>query len=515
MWLFCNGEFVEFARVYREPGDPDDQSVIIKNVTMDLLSDCYSAWIVYTPFDDVINGQINGADPAWLIFETPRGHEIRIHHTFNYQQTDSWNWTIDDFRPYLTKLPITLNYTVSYSMFYQNIGTGDATNVWVYDTLSPETFLVNCSPAYDYYVGDTVGWNIGYVPSGKGGYIYLNISFVYDDVKVKSWYPLGKILINNASVDYSDTNGNFVERAKDCAQVIVYVPSELKDPKMAHYSTVYQGSGSGISSKLMSQLGGDSAYLEDKYLIVFAEKTYGYGLETSAGVKTIDDITKFDSIVYIYLSSDRYETMPPHEEDSPLIVDTVEIVPIEIPSDIYFDDVVFISIEEMPEIQVMEFGIGVQEPPKIVIVEPTFTAIEPAGIEEAPTQKIKLETLVMEEPQEEVRITTIAEIQEVEEDVTKVEQPCVGAVILLVESGENNENYEVGDEDTSSDPSHKIQSPSLAPQTTIDTVSTKIETAESPRRETAISYLTIAAFVFVIISLSVGLFCRYYTRKRR
>ena len=354
-----------------------------------------------------------------------------------------------------------------------------------------------------------MGWNIGYVPSGGSGYIFLNISFVYEDVKVKNWYPLGKILTNNASVDYSDTNGNFVERAKDCAQVTVYVPSELKQPKMAHYSTVYQGSGSGVSSELMSQLGGDSIYLEDKYLVVFAEKTYGYGLETSSGMTTNDDITSFDNIIYIYLSSDHYETIPTHEEDSTPIVDTVEIVPIEIPSDIYADELVFISIEEMPEIQVIEYGIGVQEPPEIVIVEPTFILIGPVDTEETPVQDIQYEVLVKEDPQEKEEHTITTERQEM------TEPPEVEYTILVVESEENYENYEGGDEDTSNDPSHEIQSPSLSSQTTQDTVYTDIETAENPRREAVISYLSIAALLFAMVSLSVGLFCWYYTRKRR
>jgi uncharacterized repeat protein (TIGR01451 family) len=489
--------------------------VKIKNVTMDLLSDCYSALVVYTPFDDVINGQINGADPAWLILENERGQEIRIHHTFNYQQTDSWNWTIDDFRPYLSKMPITLNYTVSYSMFYQNIGTGDATNVWVYDTLSPETFLVNSSPVWDYHVGDTVGWNIGYVPSGGSGYIFLNISFVYDNVKVKNWYPLGKLLINNASVDYSDTNGNFVEQAKDCAQVIVYVPSELKQPKMAHYSPVYQGSGSGVSSELMSQLGGVSAYLEDKYLMVFAEKTYGYGLETSSGVTTDEDIATFDNIVYIYLSSDRYETAPTQEEEITPVVDTVDITPIEIPSNIYFDDVELISIEDLQEMQVIELGIGVQEPPEMVIVYSMLTTFGPVEFEQTPTQMPEYEVLVREEGQDEVESTTITDKQEVAEEVRETEQPRDSIAVLEVKQKENYENYEGGDEDTSCDPSHDIQSPSLAQQTTSDTVYTEIEAAVSPLSEAVVSYLSIVALLFTMAVLLVGLFCWYYTRKRR
>jgi hypothetical protein len=353
------------------------------------------------------------------------------------------------------------------------------------------------------------------VPSGGSGYIYVDISFVYENVKVKNWYPLGKILTNNASVDYCDTNGNFVERAKDCAQVTVYVPSELKDPKMAHYSPVYQGSGSGVSSELMSQLGGDSAYLEDKYLVVFEKKTSGYGLETSAGVATNDDITTFDNIVYIYLSSNRYDTAPTQKEDSPLIVDTVEILPIEIPSDIYSDELVFISIEEMPEIQVMEFDIRIQEPPEIVIVEPTISVIEPVEIEETSIQKAESEVLVVTEPQTEDEVTAISEIPDETEEVEEAEQSAVNIAVLKAESEENNGNYEAGDQDTSCDPSHEIQSPSLAPQTTQDTVYIEIEVAESPLREAVVSYLSIVALLLTMAALFVGLFCWYYARKRR
>ncbi|UCE37406.1 MAG: DUF11 domain-containing protein [Thermoplasmata archaeon] len=500
--LYCNNVSVAVARVYREPGDPDDQSVTLYNVSINLLCDCFSAVVVYTPFDDVINGQINGADPAWLILNTEYGKEIRIHHTFNYQHPEGWNWTIDDFRPYLINLPLTLNYTISYEIHYANIGTGDATNVWIYDVIPPETFLINSTPAFDSYIGNTLGWNIGYVPSGGSGCVCLNISFVFPNVIVKNWYPMGKLLQNNATMDYHDTNGNLVEQLSDSAEVIVYVPSELKKPKNKHYSPIYQGDGGEIPSNMLSYIGYGSTSIGDTYLVIFSETGQGDNLES-----TVVDSTNEDNIVHIYLSQYQLDTPPPAEEETTIIIDTTHMIQIEIPSDPQIHEVVFIEIDEMLDIQVIEFGIGALEPPEIVMIEPSITILGPVDTEEIFTLEGQYELTVKEVSHKEKDLTITVDIQEISEP------PEVEYTVLEVESREDDEICLVENEETIEIAATEIKTPSSLIVETQNTAST--ESAENPQGEKTVSYLSMAPLLFAAIALLAGVFCWFQRRKRR
>jgi uncharacterized repeat protein (TIGR01451 family) len=234
--LFNYDTEVAFAEVLRVPGDPDDQSVTIHNVTVDLLSDSFMAVIEYTPFDDPNNGQWWGADPAWLILTLQDGSEVRLHHTFNVRHNDTWLWIVDDFRPFLGTEPLTVNYTVSYAITYENIGSGDASDVTVYDTLPANTYLDNSTPLFDSVLGNTYAWDLGLVESGEKGYIFLNASFIFEDVKVKNWIPNGMDLVNEVTLDYSDANGNFIEELYDSAETLVYGPDI--DTKKPHYTPI-------------------------------------------------------------------------------------------------------------------------------------------------------------------------------------------------------------------------------------------------------------------------------------
>jgi len=84
---------VLFATVVRSPGNPDEQAVTIENVYLDLTKE-YSAKVVYTPDDDPINSQSNGANPAWIILTFDDGTEERIHHTFNVMHPETWEWNV-------------------------------------------------------------------------------------------------------------------------------------------------------------------------------------------------------------------------------------------------------------------------------------------------------------------------------------------------------------------------------------------------------------------------------------
>ena len=109
---------------------------------MQLLGD-FSIVLYYTPEDDPVNGQPNGANPAWVILTMPDGSEVRLHHTFNVQHEDTWTWTIDDVRPYLVGQDITFEATAS------DVGSDDLT--FAYDFGDAST-----TPATTYY-NDGVG----------------------------------------------------------------------------------------------------------------------------------------------------------------------------------------------------------------------------------------------------------------------------------------------------------------------------------------------------------------------
>jgi len=97
--LYEEGNETGYVKVVRYPGSPDDQSTTLYNVHISM-SRKFSAVAYYTPDDDPVNGQINGADPAWLIIGWENGNETTLHHTFNVMHNDTWTWRVDDIHLY-------------------------------------------------------------------------------------------------------------------------------------------------------------------------------------------------------------------------------------------------------------------------------------------------------------------------------------------------------------------------------------------------------------------------------
>jgi hypothetical protein len=82
----------------------------------------YSAKVVYTPDDDPVNGQPNGANPAWIIL-TFNGSEERIHHTFNVKHPETWEWDVV-LNPHLAGHEVTLESSAT------DPGSDDLTFDW-------------------------------------------------------------------------------------------------------------------------------------------------------------------------------------------------------------------------------------------------------------------------------------------------------------------------------------------------------------------------------------------------
>ena len=121
--LYEEGNEVGYARVVRYPGSPNDQMATLHNVQI-TLNRRFSAVAYYTPDDDPINGQINGANPAWLIVRWENGEETRLHHTFNVQHPDTWVWTVDNLYIYA------LNQRVHLQGTAYDVGSDDLTFTW-------------------------------------------------------------------------------------------------------------------------------------------------------------------------------------------------------------------------------------------------------------------------------------------------------------------------------------------------------------------------------------------------
>ncbi len=105
LYVTSGGTAVAYADVLRMPGDPDDQAITLTGVKCDV-TNRIGLRVVYTPFDDVINGQINGADPAWVTIQFESGDEYVFDNTFNYKQPHRWDWMFD-INQYLIGQPIT------------------------------------------------------------------------------------------------------------------------------------------------------------------------------------------------------------------------------------------------------------------------------------------------------------------------------------------------------------------------------------------------------------------------
>jgi uncharacterized repeat protein (TIGR01451 family) len=218
--LFYDGVGTDVASVTRFPGDPDDQSVTIYDVKVGVIPGTFSAAITYTPWDDEINGQFWGADPCWLIITFPDGASKRLHHTFNVRHNDTWIWEIDDFTPYIAGQPIIHEAIVPYTITYENIGTGDASNVMITDILPENVTLQESDPLYDINIGNMYTWYIGDVESEVMGQISIVVGYIFEDNST--------ILTNEVTLDYSDANGNYIELLTDSVDVILVMSIEAK-----------------------------------------------------------------------------------------------------------------------------------------------------------------------------------------------------------------------------------------------------------------------------------------------
>jgi PKD repeat protein len=92
--LYEDGVLVAEGSLTRYPGSPNDQMLDLTHIDVDI-SRQYSAIVRYTPEDDPVNGQPNGANPCWIILKFNDGEEVWLHHTFNVQHPETYIWEVD------------------------------------------------------------------------------------------------------------------------------------------------------------------------------------------------------------------------------------------------------------------------------------------------------------------------------------------------------------------------------------------------------------------------------------
>ncbi len=112
------------ASVTRHPGSPDDQRATVHGGPFDLLGANLSVVVRYTPWDDPVNGQPNGANPVWVILTAQDGTEAWVHHTFNVRHPETWNWSVAEVRAFAIGLPLRFEATA------RDPGSDDLTFAW-------------------------------------------------------------------------------------------------------------------------------------------------------------------------------------------------------------------------------------------------------------------------------------------------------------------------------------------------------------------------------------------------
>ncbi len=121
MTVYEDGVETANATILRTPGSPNDQAVTLPEGLL-LPGRAHTARVVYTPLDDPVNGEIWGADPAWIIARLANGTEIRFEHTFNVEHPDTWIWDVG-----LGAAEMTPRETTTLTTDIRDPGTDDVT----------------------------------------------------------------------------------------------------------------------------------------------------------------------------------------------------------------------------------------------------------------------------------------------------------------------------------------------------------------------------------------------------
>lgn len=128
MFVYEDGSQIGYAEVVRYPGSPDDQAVTI-TVKCDVTK-VITVNVVYTPPNDPVNGQLNGANPAWVNITFEDGGYNLTHHSFNVVHPDTWVWVIGINQYFL-------GHEITFEADATDPGSDDLIFEWNWDDSSP------------------------------------------------------------------------------------------------------------------------------------------------------------------------------------------------------------------------------------------------------------------------------------------------------------------------------------------------------------------------------------------
>jgi hypothetical protein len=160
--LFEDGVLIANGTLIRYPGSPDDQMLDLSSLQFDY-SKHYTATVTYTPDDDPINGQPQGANPCWIILNFSDGQELWIHHTFNVNHPDSYVWEVD-----LTAAILSHGMTFEATAF--DPGADELTFYWDFgDGTNSTSFHSNANGTYPVQIMEV----INHAFPGSGTYVVV------------------------------------------------------------------------------------------------------------------------------------------------------------------------------------------------------------------------------------------------------------------------------------------------------------------------------------------------------
>jgi PKD repeat protein len=172
LYIYADDTEVAYGEIVRYPGNPDDQLLILENVKCDVTK-TISATRIYTPEDDPVNGQKNGATPTWLTVTFRDNTENSFKHTFNNNKPEEWIWS-DNINE------LFVGHTITFEAEATDFGSDDLTFTWDWgdDTPNDETTYYNDGLAPDPY------------KTPDGTYPFTAVDVKEHTYKFSGWYTI-------------------------------------------------------------------------------------------------------------------------------------------------------------------------------------------------------------------------------------------------------------------------------------------------------------------------------------
>jgi PKD repeat protein len=152
MYIKAGDDHLGYAEIVRYPGSPDDQSKTLVDVKCDVTK-AVTVTVLYTPADDSVNGQPNGATPCWVNISFEDGDFRLLKHNFNVNQPKNWKWNIEINRLFVGK-------KITFESTAEDQGSDDLIFSWEWGDGSPLTDTLCCNdginpePTYDPSIND-------------------------------------------------------------------------------------------------------------------------------------------------------------------------------------------------------------------------------------------------------------------------------------------------------------------------------------------------------------------------